>query len=213
MVRWPAAPAEAGPASLVGVASECLGERARLRVHGVTVAPRFGCIIVRQPPERAAQAAVDRPLRRPLGGRNDGRTARSLEDLARGNGRVAAGAQVSKGDLLVERGAGRLQQLADRMATRGDGVGEWLSEELRADAAFLRKLKPSLIAARARGQAPTDQRPEAPPPAPAPQRAAQPKRGRKGGGPLPLLVVGAAFVAGVALAKVIDWRGHAHPRD
>jgi hypothetical protein len=120
---------------------------------------------------------------------------------------------VSKGDLLVERGAGRLQQLADRVATRGDGVGEWLSGELRADAAFLRKLKPSLIAARARGDAPTDQSPEAPTPAPQ-QRAPRPKRKRSGGGgPTPLLVVGAALVAGIVLAKVIDWRGHAHPRD
>jgi hypothetical protein len=125
---------------------------------------------------------------------------------------------VTKADLLVERGAGRLQQLADRAAARGDGVGEWLSEELRADAAFLRKLKPSLVAARARGDAPTDQRPEAPPPsAPSePQRGSRPKRKRAksgGGGPAPLLVVGAALVAGIVLAKVIDWRGHAHPRD
>ena len=120
---------------------------------------------------------------------------------------------MTKGDLLVERGAGRLQQLADRMATRGDGVGEWLSEELRADAAFLRKLKPSLIAARARGQAPTNQQPEAPPPAP--QRPARPKRKRPGGGggPPPLAIVGAAVVAGIVLAKLVDWRGHAHPRD
>ena len=29
----------------------------------------------------------------------------------------------------------------------------------------------------------------------------------------PLLIVGAAFVAGIVIAKVIDWRGHAHPRD
>jgi hypothetical protein len=27
----------------------------------------------------------------------------------------------------------------------------------------------------------------------------------------PLLVVGGAFVLGVAVAKWIDWRGHAHP--
>jgi hypothetical protein len=137
--------------------------------------------------------------------------------------------EVSKGDLLVERGAGRLQQLADRVAARGDGVGEWLSEELRADAAFLRKLKPSLIAARARGDAPTDHSAEAASdqnayaptdqsagtPTPAPQQhAPRPKRNRSGGGgPTPLLVVGAALVAGIVLAKVIDWRGHAHPRD
>jgi len=120
---------------------------------------------------------------------------------------------VSKGDLLVERSAGALQQLADRMASRGDGVGEWLSEELRADAAFLRKLKPSLIAARARGSAPPTQQPEAPPPPPQP-RDFKPKRKRakSGKAPPPLAVVGAAFVAGIVLAKVVDWRGHAHPR-
>jgi hypothetical protein len=26
-------------------------------------------------------------------------------------------------------------------------------------------------------------------------------------------VIGVAFAAGVVLAKLIDWRGHAHPRD
>jgi hypothetical protein len=30
--------------------------------------------------------------------------------------------------------------------------------------------------------------------------------------PNPLVVVGAAFGAGSLLAKLIDWRGHAHPR-
>ena len=121
---------------------------------------------------------------------------------------------MTKGDLLVERGAGRLQQLADRMATRGDGVGEWLSEELRADAAFLRKLKPSLIAARARGEAPATEEPREPVVRPT-QRSSpedsKPKRRR--GGPNPLLVIGAAVGVGILLAKVIDWRGHAHPRD
>jgi hypothetical protein len=116
---------------------------------------------------------------------------------------------MTKADLLVERGADRLQGLAQRAAQRGDGIGEWLAEELTADAAFLRKLQPSLIAARARGENP------AAPPAPAPPRAEKPKKEkkRKGGGPSPLLIVGAAFAAGVVLAKVIDWRGHAHPRD
>jgi hypothetical protein len=31
-------------------------------------------------------------------------------------------------------------------------------------------------------------------------------------GPNPFLVAGAAFAAGTVLAKLIDWRGHAHPR-
>ncbi|MDQ2910681.1 MAG: hypothetical protein M3R39_06665, partial [Actinomycetota bacterium] len=82
--------------------------------------------------------------------------------------------------------------------------------------AFLRKLKPSLIAARVRGRAPANQEPGAPPPsAPSsPQLGSRPKKRKRGGkGPAPLLVVGAALAAGVLLAKVIDWRGHAHPRD
>ena len=31
-------------------------------------------------------------------------------------------------------------------------------------------------------------------------------------GPNPFVVAGAAFAAGTVLAKLIDWRGHAHPR-
>jgi hypothetical protein len=31
-------------------------------------------------------------------------------------------------------------------------------------------------------------------------------------GPNPFLVAGAAFAVGSVLAKLIDWRGHAHPR-
>ena len=123
---------------------------------------------------------------------------------------------MTKVDHAVERGAQRLQQLANRAAARGDGVGEWLAEEPTNDAAFLRKLKPSLIKARARGQAPTNQEPAAPPPAApsSPQLGKRPKkRKRSGKGPPPVVVVGAALVAGVLLAKVLDWRGHAHPRD
>jgi hypothetical protein len=123
---------------------------------------------------------------------------------------------MTKADHVVERGAERLQKLSDKAAARGDGVGEWLAEELANDAAFLRKLKPSLIKARARGQAPTNQAPSAPS---KPQLGPPPKKRKKnkkrsgGKGPAPLAIVGAALVAGVLLAKVIDWRGHAHPRD
>ena len=121
---------------------------------------------------------------------------------------------MTKADHAVERGAQRLQKLADKAAARGDGVGEWLAEELTNDAAFLRKLKPSLIKARARGRAPTSPEPSAPS---SPQLGSRPKtkkkRKRSGKGPAPLVVVGAALVAGVILAKVLDWRGHAHPRD
>ena len=125
---------------------------------------------------------------------------------------------MTKADLLVERGAQRLQHLAGRAAQRGDGIGTWLSEELTADAAFLRKLKPSLIAARAKGDAPMNTPPASPPP-PQPQAANPPKpqpkqkRAKRGRGISPLLVVGVALAAGILAAKVIDWRGHAHPRD
>jgi len=125
---------------------------------------------------------------------------------------------MTKADLLVERGAARLQRLARQAAGRGDGIGEWLSEELQADAEFLRKLKPTLIKARARGEKPSTPpaaaAPPPPPPSPpAPKRDKPKKPKKKGGGPSPLLIVGAALVAGIVIAKVVDWRGHAHPRD
>jgi hypothetical protein len=121
---------------------------------------------------------------------------------------------MTKADLVVERGAQRLQHLADKAAARGDGVGEWLAEELRNDATFLRKLKPSLIKARAKGQAAKSPEPEAPSPsAPSsPQLGKRPKKKRRKGGkggPPPIAIVGAAFVAGIVLARVIAWRGNA----
>ncbi len=42
-----------------------------------------------------------------------------------------------------------------------------------------------------------------------PQLDPPPSRKR---GPNPFVVAGAAFGAGSLLAKLIDWRGHAHPR-
>ena len=123
---------------------------------------------------------------------------------------------MNKGDQLVERGADRLQEMADKAAAKG-GAQAKLAELLAEDAAFLRKLKPSLIAARAKGRAPTDQAPGSGTVAPsAPQLAPRPKPKRKSGaghGPNPFLVAGAMLAAGVFLAKVVDWRGHAHPRD
>ena len=72
--------------------------------------------------------------------------------------------------------------------------------------------KPSLIAARARGEAPTDRKPGQGTVSPtAPQLGPRPKPPGKEG-PNPWLVVGAALVTGVFIAKWIDWRGHAHPR-
>jgi hypothetical protein len=85
----------------------------------------------------------------------------------------------------LETLAAKAEAASRRFAGEG-GIKGKLAHELAEDAVFLRKLKPRLIAKRAKGAAPT--------------------------GPSPFLIVGAALVTGVALAKWIDWRGHAHPR-
>ena len=118
----------------------------------------------------------------------------------------------TKADRVVDRAADRLREFADRAAAEG-GFAAKLAEPLADDAAFLRKLKPSLIAARVRGEAPTNQPPGRATPPAAPTAPQRPKARRKGGGPSPLLIVGAALVAGIVVARVIDWRSHAHPRD
>jgi hypothetical protein len=122
---------------------------------------------------------------------------------------------MTKADQVIDRAADRLRELADKAAAEG-GIAAKLAEPLAEDAAFLRKLKPSLIVARAKGDPPTNQpsgvgAPAAPT---APQLGNRPKKTKAaGGGPNPFLVVGAALVAGIVVAKIIDWRGHAHPRD
>jgi hypothetical protein len=121
---------------------------------------------------------------------------------------------MTKADHAVETGANRLEHLAGKAAARGDGVGEWLAEELKNDAAFLRKLKPSLIKARARGKPAKDAPPPSAPSGPQLSESKPKKKRRRGRkAPPPIVIVGAALAAGVILAKVIDWRGHAHPRD
>ena len=97
--------------------------------------------------------------------------------------------------------AKKAEKASKRFAGEG-GIKGKLAAELADEAVFLRKLKPSLIAKRAKDVVPTELEPRDAPPAPS---------GRSGGGPSPFLIVGAALVAGVALAKWIDWRGHAHP--
>ena len=135
---------------------------------------------------------------------------------------------MSKADLLVERGADRLEGLSRKAAAKG-GFAAKLADELAEDAAFLRKLKPSLIKARAQGRTPVTPAPArepqapGPPPATAPQastpqasapRPSRPQaKKRRKGGLNPFVVAGVALAAGIVLAKVIDWRGHAHPRD
>ena len=117
---------------------------------------------------------------------------------------------MTKGDVLMERGARKLQRLADRAAASGGLAGK-LAQPLADDAQLFRRMKPSLIVARAKGNAPTDLEPGKGVVAPTgPQMG---KRPRKRGGPNPFLVMGVALAAGIGLAKLLDWRGHAHPRD
>jgi hypothetical protein len=117
---------------------------------------------------------------------------------------------MTRGDALMERGASRLQQLADRAGASG-GLASKLAEPLAEDAALLRRMKPSLIVARVKGEAPTDLPPGQNVQAPAGPQIGKPRK--REGGPNPFLVMGAALAAGIVLAKLLDWRGHAHPRD
>lgn len=119
----------------------------------------------------------------------------------------------TKADQVVDRGADKLEELAERTTAEG-GVKAKLSDELADDAAFLRKLKPSLMVKRAKGEAPTNEKPGEARRAPAgPQLGGRPTPNAKRKGPSPWLVLGGAIVGGYFLAKVADWRGHAHPRD
>ena len=119
---------------------------------------------------------------------------------------------MTRGDQAVDAAANRLQELADRAAGEG-GVKAKFAQELADDAEFLRKLKPSLIVARAKGEAPKNQKPGQGHVAPkGPQLGKRPKSKRTKG-PNPFLVLGAALAAGIVIAKIVDWRGHAHPRD
>jgi hypothetical protein len=117
---------------------------------------------------------------------------------------------MTKADQAVESAADRLARFV-REAQASGGVKAKLGDALADDPEFIRKLKPSLIKARAKGEAPTDL--PAGPPRSAPSGPQLPRRKPKGRrGPSPWLVLGAALAGGYLLAKAIDWRAHAHPR-
>jgi len=93
---------------------------------------------------------------------------------------------MTDGDVIVERGAESLEELARRAKARQEGVGDVVAEELDASASFLRKLKPSAISARIR-------------------RAKAGRKGRgKSGSSAPIAIVAGALVAGMLLARLID---------
>ena len=116
-----------------------------------------------------------------------------------------------KGDGAIESGADKLDELSSKAAAKG-GVAGKLADELADDASFLRKLKPSLMVKRAKGELPKDQEPGTTAGRPAAPSGPQHTAAKKTGGPNPFAVAGAAFGVGTLLAKLIDWRGHAHPR-
>ena len=153
---------------------------------------------------------MDWPLCVAGGGRDPRGPQDGVDHLARRDRRGTADAEVTaKADQLVDRAADQLQEMADKAAAEG-GLAAKFSQGLADDAVFLRKLKPSLIKARAKGRAPKNQKPSHGTVAPS---AAKPKSPGKGGGPSPFLVIGIAFAAGIVLAKLIDWRNDAEPRD
>ena len=114
---------------------------------------------------------------------------------------------MTKADQAFDTAADRLDAFV-RDARRQGGVKAKVGDALAEDPEFLRKLKPSLVKARAKGE-PVNEPTHEPKP-PAEPKAAKPKR--PGGGPNPWLIIGAALAAGYVFAKFIDWRGHAHPR-
>jgi len=114
---------------------------------------------------------------------------------------------MTRGDQALETAADKLETFV-QSARREGGVKAKVGDAFADDPEFLRKLKPSLIQARARGERPT----VSSPPPPSHQPKPKPNAKAKGGGPSPWLVIGAAFALGMLAAKALDWRGHAHPR-
>lgn len=122
---------------------------------------------------------------------------------------------MSAADQKVDQAADKVQEFANRMAGE-EGFKAKLADPLAEDADLIRRMKPSRIKARVKGEAPTDQKPAETAIAPsAPQLGMRPAPEKKGDrkGPNPWLIVGVAFAAGIVLARFIEWRGHGYPRD
>jgi hypothetical protein len=117
---------------------------------------------------------------------------------------------MTKGDQAIQAAADRLERLVAN-AQRAGGVKAKVADRFADDPDFLRKLKPSLVAARMKGRTPRSDRPPWAG-APSGRQLEGPPSARRRGGVSPWLVVGGAFAAGYLAAKVIDWRSHAHPR-
>jgi hypothetical protein len=127
---------------------------------------------------------------------------------------------MNKADAALDRASDRLRDLSENLDERGGAAGK-LADPIAEDADFLPKLKPSLIEARLK-ENPTGGEPSSgthshPKRPRSSHRIETDKKKRSGaserGGKKVVPFVGAAFAAGVVLAKIVDWRGHAHPRD
>jgi hypothetical protein len=119
----------------------------------------------------------------------------------------------TRADDVVDAAADRLERFVSG-ARQDGGLRGKLAEALEDDPRFLRQLKPSLIAARMRGEATPQGNGRAPAPTEVEvEQPSQAPRPTVGGGPNPCLVLAAAFAVGVLMARLIDWRGYAHPRD
>ena len=120
-------------------------------------------------------------------------------------GRTVAGGSSLRARLAAEtrvaaedrRGRGR-----SRAGARAGGAGSSGAEPQAA--------APEPAAAAA--EAPPVETPSVEEPPPAAPFSDAPPSPRRGDGPNPLVLIGIALVLGVLLAKIIDWRGHAHPR-
>src|SRR4029453_11922121 len=127
---------------------------AAYRKNKYAALPRFASLASRYACINAAQTDVDWSLclarrRRDAGGAQD-----RPDDLGRRDRRGTAGQEMTaKADQLVDRAADHLQEMADKAAAEG-GVAAKFAQPLADDADFLRKLKPSLIKARAKGRGP-----------------------------------------------------------
>jgi len=116
-----------------------------------------------------------------------------------------------RGDEAIEKGADKLETLASRASAKGGLAGK-LADSLAEDATFVRQLKPSLIVARARGEAPKNLEPGSKPQTPRrPQHGPRPRKSAQQD-QNPFVVAGTAFGLGALVARLIDWRSHAHPR-
>lgn len=114
---------------------------------------------------------------------------------------------MTKADQAVDAAADKVATFV-RDARNAGGIKGKLGDAFADDPEFIRKLKPSLMKARAKRQSPVERH------APSGPQVERPKppKAKRGRGPNPWVIIGAALTVGYVAAKVIDWRGHAHPR-